>query len=443
MKENCLGHVLLDKALQCSMMVLEHYQLNKTNAALSKQIAQLKDEVNNMSAQNRTLQQATSSVNNELEQCNRKLKENITGKEELADGINSMFHILKTSNSKSGECFSSSRDKASLECLRTGIKTLIEEKSVLQKERSDFSNQNERLENEVVAVKKKVELLRGENCSLHQELDSTSFKLEEATSNQKRLESCISEVFQLVTKNSVSEDVKESANDTVINGELNSKVSCVLKEKVALENDHNALLKDNETLKDEIVSLKNQINEVEQLKTNLDTELIATKARLEDALTTNEQNQVDISAIFELLTSNDKESGTEIESPNSSVLKEDLGCKGKKLFAAVNSLVETKTDLETKLETNNDHLQETIAMKEQLENDMSSIFQLFNMSEEDASDVDVQPLSTEEGYELSLEVSSIIETNQKLKEELCGAQTEREGLEKQLLIAKVSRDNIS
>lgn len=447
--EYCLGQVLLDKALQCSVMLLEQYQLNQNNAALYKQVTQLQDDICNMKTQNNTLEHATFSAKNELERCNLKLKENIAGKEALEDEINSIFQMLEVPKSHLEDCVST-RERIDSEYLRKGIETLLDEKGGLKKERAELRDQNEKLFREVTDTKKEVDTLKRKTCSLQQELDSTKFELEKNTENREQFKSSISDVFQLLQcesiENKIDEETKEFTIDRVTNGELRSKISCILKEKELLESNQYAFKTNKETLSSELLLLKNQTNEIEQMKADLNTELLETKARLEGALKNIEQNQVEMEAIFELLNPNGKENASHIDSQNNSVSQENYDrLNGGTLFAAVNSLVETKTDLESKLVTNTDVLQETIAIKERLENDVSSVFQLFNMSKEGISDaaiyncVDNQPLKTEEGYELSLEVSSIMEINQKLLEELSGAQTGRDDLEKELQTAKVSR----
>ena len=439
-KEHSLSHVLVDKALLCSVMVLEHYQLKKSNEVLCTRVAKLQDEIGSMETQNALLQEATASAKIELQESNCQLTENITSKAQLEGGINSILQILECSSSNSGEPLSSSTEKVRLERLRISVSALLDERNNTKKDQIELENQNKNLTNEVVDANKNLELLKVENCLLQQELQAVRSKLEKDSTKQEHLESCMSSLFHLLESKATEDGTREKATDPIIDrvtsGELESRVSRILEDIETFQIKQSDLTKEKEALTNELNGVKEQLNETEERKLNLNNELNITNSKLEEALTTQEQLRSEVNAIFELLNFN-KENGAEASFQNESTPYVDKKCDGGKLFAAVSSLVESKTNLEHELTSSTSHLQETIATKEQLENDMSSMFQLFSMSS--GGNCDVEPFSRTDSYELSLEISAIVEDNQNLREELCDAQTERESLEKQLTIAKVGR----
>lgn len=96
----------------------------------------------------------------------------------------------------------------------------------------------------------------------------------------------------------------------------------------------------------------------------------------------------------------------------------------------VETLVNENTKLNSKLSETSNFLQDVKSSKEMLENDLSSVFQLYNMRSQAKANHD-------RNQDIKDGISDLVEENAKLKVELKDTQEEKRDLQMQLKNAKV------
>jgi len=153
--DHCHSHVIIDKALQSALLVLENSNITRRCHDIQKQKNVLEDE-------NETLRKQIQSLQQEAEKLNGKLNETSTtlcvvkkSKEQLEDDLSSVFQLHNMRNSeKNVEKEGSGLDNSTFEGkLQADIATLVENNAKLQETLEATEQDKENLKSELTSVK--------------------------------------------------------------------------------------------------------------------------------------------------------------------------------------------------------------------------------------------------------------------------------------------------
>ena len=161
--DHCHSHVIIDKALQSALLVLENNNITQRCHDIQKQKNVLEDE-------NETLREQIQSLQQEAEKLNGKLNETSTtlcvvkkSKEKLEDDLSSVFQLHNMSYSEQkAEKGDSGLDNSTFEGkLQADIATLVENNAKLQETLEATEQDKENLKCELTSVKVSVEAFIG------------------------------------------------------------------------------------------------------------------------------------------------------------------------------------------------------------------------------------------------------------------------------------------
>lgn len=153
--DHCHSHVIIDKALQSALLVLENNNITQRCHDIQKQKNVLEDE-------NEALRKQIQSLLQEAEKLNGKLNETSTtlcvvkkSKEKLEDDLSSVFQLHNMRNSERNvESESGGLDNSTFEGnLQTDIATLVEKSAKLQEKLEATEQDKENLNSELTSVK--------------------------------------------------------------------------------------------------------------------------------------------------------------------------------------------------------------------------------------------------------------------------------------------------
>lgn len=161
--DHCHSHVIIDKALQSALLVLENNNITRRCHDIQKQKNVLEDE-------NETLRKQIQSLQQEAEKLNGKLNETSTtlcvvkkSKEQLEDDLSSVFQLHNMRNSeKNVEKEGGGLDNSTFEGkLQADIATLVENNAKLQETLEATEQDKENLKSELTSVKVSCEAFIG------------------------------------------------------------------------------------------------------------------------------------------------------------------------------------------------------------------------------------------------------------------------------------------
>ena len=152
--DHCHSHVIVDKALQSALLVLENNMITRHCHDIQKQRKILEDE-------NETLRKQIQSMTNEAEKLNGKLGETSTllsdvkkSKEQLEDNLSSVFQLYNMTNGEKDEQEEVGMENSfSPEKLQEQFSMLAESNEKLQDELTVKEQENDSLQCELASVK--------------------------------------------------------------------------------------------------------------------------------------------------------------------------------------------------------------------------------------------------------------------------------------------------
>lgn len=161
--DHCHSHVIIDKALQSALLVLENNNITRRCHDIQKQKNVLEDENETLRKQIQSLQQEAEKLNGKLSETSITLCDVKKSKEQLEDDLSSVFqlHNMRYSErnveKEGGELDNSTFD----EKLQASITTLVENNAKLQKTLEATEQDKENLKAELTSVKVSCEALIG------------------------------------------------------------------------------------------------------------------------------------------------------------------------------------------------------------------------------------------------------------------------------------------
>lgn len=161
--DHCHSHVIIDKALQSSLLVLENNNITRRCHDIQKQKNVLENENETLRKQIQSLQQEAEKLNGKLSETSITLCDVKKSKEQLEDDLSSVFqlHNMRYSErsveNEGGELDNSTFD----EKLQASITTLVENNAKLQKTLEATEQDKENLKSELTSVKVSCEALIG------------------------------------------------------------------------------------------------------------------------------------------------------------------------------------------------------------------------------------------------------------------------------------------
>lgn len=161
--DHCHSHVIIDKALQSALLVLENNNITRRCRDIQKQKNVLEDENETLRKQIQSLQQEAEKLNGKLSETSITLCDVKKSKEQLEDDLSSVFqlHNMRYSErnveNEGGELDNSTFD----EKLQASITTLVENNAKLQKTLEATEQDKENLKSELTSVKVSCEALIG------------------------------------------------------------------------------------------------------------------------------------------------------------------------------------------------------------------------------------------------------------------------------------------
>lgn len=153
--DHCHSHVIIDKALQSALLVLENNNITRRCHDIQKQKNVLEDENEALRKQIQSLQQEAEKLNGRLNETSTTLCVVKKSKEKLEDDLSSVFQLHNMrNNERNVEKESGGLDKSTFEGnLQTDIATLVENSAKLQEKLEATEQDKENLESELTSVK--------------------------------------------------------------------------------------------------------------------------------------------------------------------------------------------------------------------------------------------------------------------------------------------------
>lgn len=153
--DHCHSHVIIDKALQSALLVLENNNITQRCHDIQKQKNVLEDENEALRKQIQSLQQEAEKLNGKLNETSTTLCVVKKSKEKLEDDLSSVFQLHNMRNSERNvENESGGLDNSTFEGnLQTDIATLVEKSAKLQEKLEATEQDKENLNSELTSVK--------------------------------------------------------------------------------------------------------------------------------------------------------------------------------------------------------------------------------------------------------------------------------------------------
>ena len=147
--------MIVDKALQSALLVLENNVITKRYHDIQKQKNVLEDENEGLRKQIQILKNEAEKLNGKLNETSTKLCDVKKSKEQLEDGLCSVFQLYNMSNSERNEEKEEAQKGISLspDKLQAQFSTLVENNEKLQKELVVKEQEKENLQCELTSVK--------------------------------------------------------------------------------------------------------------------------------------------------------------------------------------------------------------------------------------------------------------------------------------------------
>lgn len=152
--DHCHSHVIVDKALQSALLVLENNAITRHCHDIQKQKGVLEDENEALRKQIQSLKNETEKLNGKLTETSTKLCDVKKSKEQLEDDLSSVFQLHNMRNSernKEGEV--GINNNFSPDKLQAQISTMVGNNKKLQEELATKEQEKENLQSELTAVK--------------------------------------------------------------------------------------------------------------------------------------------------------------------------------------------------------------------------------------------------------------------------------------------------
>ena len=153
--DHCHSHVIIDKALQSALLVLENYIITRRCHGIQKQKDVLEDENEALRKQIQVLQGEVEKMKGTLNETSSRLCEVKKSKEHLEDDLSSVFQLYNMRNS---ECDNEREESVQDSILNSNklqaeISTLVESNEKLTEELATKEQEKETLQCELTSVK--------------------------------------------------------------------------------------------------------------------------------------------------------------------------------------------------------------------------------------------------------------------------------------------------
>ena len=153
--DHCHSHVIIDKALQSALLVLENYIISRRCHGVQKQRDVLEDENEALRKQIHVLQDEVEKMKGTLNETSSRLCEVKKSKEHLEDDLSSVFQLYNMRNSECDNEREESVEDSILNFnkLQAEISTLVESNEKLTEELATKEQEKETLQCELTSVK--------------------------------------------------------------------------------------------------------------------------------------------------------------------------------------------------------------------------------------------------------------------------------------------------
>ena len=152
--DHCHSHVIIDKALQSALLVLENNNITRRCHDIQKQKNVLEDENEALRKQIQSLQQEAEKLNGKLNETSTTLCVVKKSKEKLEDDLSSVFQLHNMKNSERNvEKESGGFDSTFEGNLQADIAALVENSAKLQETLKATEQDKENLKSELTSVK--------------------------------------------------------------------------------------------------------------------------------------------------------------------------------------------------------------------------------------------------------------------------------------------------
>ena len=153
--DHCHSHVIIDKALQSALLVLENYIITRRCHGIQKQKDVLEDENEALRKQIHVLQGEVEKMKGTLSETSSRLCEVKKSKEHLEDDLSSVFQLYNMRNSESDNEREKSVEDSILNFnkLQAEISTLVESNEKLAEELATKEQEKETLQCELTSIK--------------------------------------------------------------------------------------------------------------------------------------------------------------------------------------------------------------------------------------------------------------------------------------------------
>ena len=152
--DHCHSHVIIDKALQSALLVLENNNITRRCHDIQKQKNVLEDENEALRKQIQSLQQEAEKLNGKLNETSTTLCVVKKSKEKLEDDLSSVFQLHNMKNSERNvEKESGGFDSTFEGNLQADVAALVENSAKLQETLKATEQDKENLKSELTSVK--------------------------------------------------------------------------------------------------------------------------------------------------------------------------------------------------------------------------------------------------------------------------------------------------
>ncbi|XP_022791929.1 kinesin-like protein KIF15 [Stylophora pistillata] len=158
--DHCHSHVIVDKALQGALLVLENNIVIKRCNVIQKQKDVLQDENETLRKQIQILQKEAEKLNGKLNETSSSLCDVMKSKEQLEDDLSSVFqlHNMRNIERKIQKENDGKLDMSTI--LQENVTTLLENNTKLQETLQVSENDKENLKSELTSVKEELQRLK-------------------------------------------------------------------------------------------------------------------------------------------------------------------------------------------------------------------------------------------------------------------------------------------
>lgn len=153
--DHCHSHVIIDKALQSALLVLENYIITRRCYGIQKQKDVLEDKNEALRKQIQVLQDEVEKMKGTLNETSSRLCEVKKSKGHLEDDLSSVFQLYNMRNSECDNEREESVEDSILNFnkLQAEISTLVESNEKLTEELATKEQEKETLQCELTSVK--------------------------------------------------------------------------------------------------------------------------------------------------------------------------------------------------------------------------------------------------------------------------------------------------